>query len=69
MDDKHWERYLGREWRRAPQGYRVRIPEGYYDSLLEMFAMNKARAVSTPFPSAAETKIMDEDDDELPAAE
>eukprot|EP00972_Heterocapsa_arctica_P102858 15159766-Heterocapsa_arctica.AAC.1 len=22
MDDKHWERYLGREWRRAPHGYR-----------------------------------------------
>eukprot|EP00972_Heterocapsa_arctica_P059846 8826945-Heterocapsa_arctica.AAC.1 len=34
-----------------------------------MFQMSKARVVSTPFPSAAESKIMDEDDDELPPAE
>eukprot|EP00972_Heterocapsa_arctica_P095712 14115369-Heterocapsa_arctica.AAC.1 len=31
--------------------------------------MEKARVVSTPFPSAAETKVTDEDDDELPPAE
>eukprot|EP00972_Heterocapsa_arctica_P081669 12037845-Heterocapsa_arctica.AAC.1 len=31
--------------------------------------MSKARVVSTPFPSAAETKVTDEDDDELPPAE
>eukprot|EP00972_Heterocapsa_arctica_P015715 2315774-Heterocapsa_arctica.AAC.1 len=69
LDDKHWERYLGREWRHAPHGYRVRIPIGYYDALLESFQMSKARVVSTPFPIAAETKVTDEDDDELPPAE
>jgi hypothetical protein len=31
--------------------------------------MGKARAVSTPYPAAAELKINDEEDDELPAAQ
>eukprot|EP00972_Heterocapsa_arctica_P107227 15796160-Heterocapsa_arctica.AAC.1 len=56
LDDKYLERYLGREWRRAPHGYRVRIPIGYYDALRESFQMSKARVVSTQFPSAAGTK-------------
>eukprot|EP00972_Heterocapsa_arctica_P102139 15051063-Heterocapsa_arctica.AAC.1 len=35
INEDHWERYLGREWRRTMMGFKVRIPRAYYLSLLD----------------------------------
>eukprot|EP00972_Heterocapsa_arctica_P050520 7429130-Heterocapsa_arctica.AAC.1 len=69
IDVDHWERDLGREWRRTATGFKVRIPKEYYVTLLNLFGLRNARPLLTPFPGGHGTGARwhqgdDEDDDE-----
>eukprot|EP00972_Heterocapsa_arctica_P018280 2699409-Heterocapsa_arctica.AAC.1 len=70
IDEDHWERYLGREWRRTTTGFKVRIPKEYYITLLSLFGLKNARPLLTPFPGGHDTGARwhqgDDDDDEEP---
>ena len=70
IDDKHWESYLGREWRRTSTGFKVRVPKVYYTSLLEPFGLKDARALLTPFPGTHEKRDEeDEEEEQIPKAQ
>eukprot|EP00972_Heterocapsa_arctica_P029232 4299184-Heterocapsa_arctica.AAC.1 len=74
IDEDHWERYLGREWRRTKTGFKVRIPKEYYITLLNIFGLKNARPLLTPFPGGHDSGARwhqgdDEADDEEPPSQ
>eukprot|EP00972_Heterocapsa_arctica_P114170 16441113-Heterocapsa_arctica.AAC.1 len=73
IDEFHWERYLGREWRRTATGFKVRIPKECYTTLLNLFGLKNARPLLTPFPGGHDTGARwhqsDDEDDEEPLSQ
>ena len=49
-----WQKYLGKEWLRLPDGFAARAPSKYYESIFEAVGLQGGRAVTTPFPGADE---------------
>eukprot|EP00972_Heterocapsa_arctica_P097718 14418497-Heterocapsa_arctica.AAC.1 len=43
-----WTRYLGKEWRRLPSGFEVRVPEKYVTAALAAAGLEHAKGVNTP---------------------
>ena len=48
VQEGKWIRYLGKEWRRMENGFEVRAPPRYIQSLLEMAKLQKAQGAPTP---------------------
>ena len=40
--------YLGREWRRTPRGYAVRVPPAHFEKILQERGLANCTAVCTP---------------------
>ena len=53
-----WVRYLGREWRRTPQGVAVRMAPEYYNKLLKLYQMEQCKPVQTPAAAGGYTQQM-----------
>ena len=48
ITEKSWVRYLGRERRRTPFGYGVRLPTHYFDVTLALARLGHAKGAPTP---------------------
>ena len=48
ITEKSLVRYLGREWRRTPCGYEVRLPTHYVDVTLALARLEHAKGAPTP---------------------
>ena len=48
ITEHQWTRYLGKEWRRTPKGFEMRIPQRCVNALLELARLERAKGVNTP---------------------